>query len=81
MTASCVRLWCGYRMGRSPVGLCRASAPSQECGKGIPRVVFHCDITGPYTMSEEVWLGMYVANATRLGELNTQVEGAELEEN
>ena len=43
-------------------------------------VISHRDITGPYTTPEEAWLGMYVADATRLGELNSQVEGVELGE-
>lgn len=47
--------------------------------KAIPES-FHRDITGPYTTPEEAWLGMYVADATRLGELNTQVDGAGLDE-
>ncbi|MDK6813519.1 hypothetical protein QP363_05805 [Corynebacterium sp. UMB6689] len=47
--------------------------------KAIPES-FHRDITGPYTTPEEAWLGMYVADATHLGELDARVEGAGLDE-
>ena len=65
-----------YRMGHPRLW---AFAARQRLPQDAERAVpdsFHRDITGPYTTPEEAWLGMYVADATRLGELNTQVEGA-----
>ena len=62
-----------YRMGHPRLW---AFAARQRLPKDAERAVpesFHRDITGPYTTPEEAWLGMYVADATRLGELNTQV--------
>ena len=69
-----------YRMGHPRLW---AFAARQRLPQDAERAVpdsFHRDITGPYTTPEEAWLGMYVADATRLGELNTQVEDAGLEE-
>ena len=69
-----------YRMGHPRLWAfaARQRLP-QDAHKAIPGS-FHRDITGPYTTPEEAWLGMYVADATRLGELNTQVEDAGLDE-
>lgn len=69
-----------YRMGHPRLW---AFAARQRLPQDAERAVpdsFHRDITGPYTTPEEAWLGMYVADATRLGELNTQVDGAGLDE-
>lgn len=51
----------------------------QDAYRAIPES-FHKDITGPYTDAEEAWLGMYVADASRVGELETRIKGAGLEE-
>lgn len=51
----------------------------QDAYRAVPES-FHKDITGPYTDAEEAWLGMYVADASRVGELETRIEGAGLEE-
>lgn len=69
-----------YRMGHPRLWAfaARQRLP-RDAEKAIPES-FHRDVTGPYTTPEEAWLGMYVADATRLGELNTQVDGAGLEE-
>jgi len=81
MTASCVRLWCGYRVGRSPVDLAGRQRLPKDVERAFPESFFIAISPVPTPLPEEVWLGMYVANATRLGELNTQVEGAGLDEN
>ena len=69
-----------YRMGHPRLW---AFATRQRLPRDAEKVIpesFHRDVTGPYTTPEEAWLGMYVADATHLSELDTRVEGAGLDD-